>query len=128
VSRFARHAVLCQVCAHADRTGSWADLIVGMTHCRGCHATWALRSEFQHCIGCHTTFTNWRAADAHRGPAGCQPPGTVRDRRGRNRLALSTRGLRAGSTVTLWALADHRPQPDQTYGAAPQAPEPADAG
>lgn len=108
MTRFARPAELCATCTFADKHGSWAEHMPGLTHCRTCHVTWPMRSEFQHCVGCHRTFTNWRACDSHRGPDGCRDPATVRDRHGRNRLALSTRKLRSGSTVALWAMADHR--------------------
>jgi hypothetical protein len=127
VTRYARRSELCHICTHADAEGSWHDLIPGLTHCRGCHATWGMRTEFQHCVMCHHTFTNWRAAKAHRGPEGCRHPATVKDGKGRNRLALSTRALAAGSTVTLWATADHRPNvngtpQDRHATAAPAAP------
>lgn len=107
---FGRLTDVCNVCAYADEHGSWCELIPELTHCRRCHNTWAMRTEFQHCSGCHHTFSNVAAADVHRTADGrCRDPATVLDRQDRNRLARSTRTMRTGSTITLWARADHRP-------------------
>jgi hypothetical protein len=102
----------CEVCLHADRTGSWVDApgFENMTHCRACHGSWKRQSEFQHCTGCHRTFTNWRAADMHREGGQCLDPVEVRTKAGKPKLARSTRRLDPRTTVELWARAGEAPQ------------------
>jgi hypothetical protein len=98
----------CVVCEHADAHGWWGPNHQGRTHCRGCHGSWSIGTDIQHCVTCHRTFTNVRAADFHRVRGECRDPATVRDRQHRPRLAPSRRHRGPGTTVQIWALAEHR--------------------
>lgn len=76
----------------------------GMTHCRGCHGSWARRTELQHCTGCHRTFTNVRAADMHRIAGRCVDPAEiVAPKTGKPKLMVSTRPRDPRTTVEVWA-------------------------
>jgi hypothetical protein len=65
----------CPVCAFADAHAFWPPNHPG-THCRGCHRSWASRSQ-AHCLRCHEQFASPGVADLHWTKRGHADPATV---------------------------------------------------
>lgn len=67
----------CTLCDHGTEHGWWG--VNGVTHCRGCHATWRMGTKVTHCVTCHATFSTPANCDRHQKgtksePWGCRPP------------------------------------------------------
>jgi hypothetical protein len=57
------HDPKCELCAFADVHGWWGR--EDITHCRGCGATWGLRTNQAECRTCHVLFSTSRNFDRH---------------------------------------------------------------
>lgn len=97
----------CQICAYAEKHGSWPASLKSGTHCgftEGCHRSWHGKKE-AHCAECHAHFSTDKLADKHRRNGVCLNPAETVSKSGANvyRLCTTAQGEK------IWRSADAMP-------------------